>query len=497
MPNFIATQSIYNSEDFKLMSHQLIKLINTNIIYFNECRFSPRLTYITSFLFFFAGSLLILFFSSPIRAAEFSKILKPYFDYTVTADDNMMRFRDTVLNLTKAQLDAEQFSTERIRELISQGKTADILNRFSGGILFEKQISRQRLSAGFNWTYNRYERFHEISNNLLSANGNWHWVLGNRFEGNIGANYQQSLLPFIFQPGSKAIRNERSEFINGIWRFHPSWNLRGDYTRYDLTVDSNFNVNAGGTNPLVPTFDRFKFLSRSENRFELGLDYLTANQNKIGILFKDTVGEFTNPTIAQDNLLRVNGFNQVEVMAKTIWNVTEKSQLELMGGWVNRSNSTGFSGRDFDGFNGRLIYHWQPTEKLGLTLNGWRLTSVMQQLTGSFSLNTGGSIVPSWNITPKVRLEGDFSYEDRQFDRFSIQQTQDRLQIGRNNVFRNATVRLVYTPQPGLLLSTSIYHSDLNATSGAIDLRTGIPLVVGDFNANGVTANLQYIYGKR
>ena len=277
----------------------------------------------------------------------------------------------------------------------------------------------------------------------------------------------------------------------------PSWNLRGDYTRYDLTVDSNFNVNAGGTNPLVPTFDRFKFLSRSENRFELGLDYLTANQNKIGILFKDTVGEFTNPTIAQDNLVRINSFNQAEVMAKTVWNVTEKSQLELMGGWVNRSNSTGFSGRDFDGFNGRLIYHWQPTEKLGLTLNGWRLTSVMQQLTGSFSLNTGGSIVPSWNITPKVRLEGDFSYEDRQFDRFSIQQTQDRLQIGRNNVFRNATVRLVYTPQPGLLLSTSIYHSDLNATSGAIDLRTGLPLVVGDFNANGVTANLQYIYGKR
>ncbi len=496
MPNFIDFQLFYNSKILKLMSHQLIKLVITNIIYFHRLHLSPRLTYFSSIIFFITGSIFVLLFSSPARAAEFSKILKPYFDYTVTADDNMMRFRDTVLNQTKADLDREQFSTERIRELISQGKTADILNRFSGGILFEKQISRQRLSAGFNWTYNRYERFHEINNNLLSANGNWHWLLGNRFEGNIGANYQQSLLPFIFQPGSKAIRNERSEFINGAWRFHPSWSLRGDYTRYDLTVDSNFSINAGA-NPSVPTFNRFQFLSRSENRFELGLDYLTASQNKIGVLFRDTLGEFTNPTVAQDNLLRVNGFNQVEVMAKTIWNVTEKSQLELMGGWVNRSNSTGFSGRDFDGFNGRLIYHWQPTEKLGLTLNGWRLTSVMQQLTGSFSLNTGGSIVPSWNITSKVRLEGDFSYEDRQFDRFSVQQTQSNFQIGRNNTFRNATLRLVYTPQPGLLLSTSIYHSDLNATSGAIDPKTGLPQAIGDFNANGVTANLQYIYGKR
>lgn len=490
VPNFTAPKSIYNSEDSKLMSHQLIKLIDTKIIYSSDLRFSPRLTYITPFLFLFTGSLLTFSFSSSVQAAEFSKILKPYFDYTVMADDNMLRFRDTLLNQSKEQMEQNGFSTERIRELVSQGKTADVLNRFSGGILFEKQISRQRLSAGFNWTYNRYERFHEINNNLLSANGNWHWLLGNRLEGNIGANYRESLLPFIFQPGTKAIRSERSEFINAAWRFHPSWSLNGEYTRYDLGVNSDFNVNADTTQPTPTNTNRFKFLSRSENRFELGLDYLTARQNKVGILFRDTVGEFTNPTVAQDNLVRINSFNQAEVMAKTVWNVTEKSQLELMGGWVNRSNSTGFSGRDFDGFNGRLIYHWQPTEKLGLTLNGWRLTSVMQQLTGSFSLNTGGSIVPSWNITPKIRLEGDFSYEDRQFDRFSIQ-NQSNLALGRNNTFRNATVRLVYTPQPGLLLSTSIYHSDLHATADNPNSRPG------SFNANGVTANLQYIYGKR
>jgi hypothetical protein len=132
-----------------------------------------------------------------------------------------------------------------------------------------------------------------------------------------------------------------------------------------------------------------------------------------------------------------------------------------------------------------MVYHWQPTDKIGLSVTGWRETAAMQMLTASFSLNTGVSVTPSWDITRKVRLEGDFSYQHMKFDRFSIL-TDTILPLGVNNTFRNATVRLIYTPYPGLQVMASAYHNDLQTD-----------YFLGGFNANGANINLQYTYGKR
>ncbi len=90
-----------------------------------------------------------------------------------------------------------------------------------------------------------------------------------------------------------------------------------------------------------------------------------------------------------------------------------------------------------------MIYAWEPTSKVGLTLNAWRETGTMQQITASFSLNTGVSVVPSWNITQKVALEGNFSYETREFSRF-VALTDPILSVGRNNTIRNAAIKLTY-----------------------------------------------------
>lgn len=406
------------------------------------------------------GALLLSFFSHPALAEEFSKVLKPYFNYTVTADDNILRIRD--------RIDPLNIPNERIRDLISQGKLSDISQRITGGVIFEKEISRQRLSADLSWTYNKFERFHEINNDLKNFRGNWNWFLGNRLEGNMGASYVQSLMPFIFQPGTKTIRTEQTQFINAAWRVHPSWSLNGEYTRYDLNTDS--------------LQQRMRFLSRTEDRFEAGIDYVTSGKNTVGVLFRNILGDFTAPP--PDGSVVDNGYNQKEALTRINWIVSPKSRFLWTGGWVERKNKS-FPQRDFSGFNARMIYHWQPTDKIGLTINGWRQTGSPQNLTASFSLNTGVSVVPAWNITEKVKLEGDFSYETRNFSRFALF-TDPILVTGRHNTFRNATLRLIYSPYLGLQLSTSIYHSDLKTDSPA-----------GGFNANGVTANLQYVYGKR
>jgi exopolysaccharide biosynthesis operon protein EpsL len=418
--------------------------------------------------FLIPGALTLFLFNHATRAAEFSKVLKPYASYTTIADDNILRIRDN--------FDPQNIESPRIRDLVSQGKLADVSHRMTGGVIFQKEISRQRLSADLSWTYNKFQRFHEMDNDLKNFRGNWHWFLGNKLEGNMGASYVQSLMPFVFQPGIKTIRTEQTQFINAAWHFHPRWRLNGEYTHYDLDNDNK-------------KIERLQYLNRVENRFEGGIDYITPNKNTVGVLFRGILGNFKFPVdLTPDNLLdnsfANNDYDQKEVLGKINWIVTAKSTLQGTAGWVERQNAS-FKERDFSGFNGRLTYHWQPTEKLGLTINGWRLTATAQNITAGFSLNTGTSVIPSWNITEKVRLEGEFSYETRNFNRFSIF-TDPILPLGRHNTLRNAMLKLAYTPYQGLQLSTSIYHSDISTDAA-----------LGGFNANGVNANLQYVYGQR
>lgn len=407
---------------------------------------------------FFTPGILLLFSSHIAPAAVIGKVVQPFASYTFTADDNILRIRDKMDPLP----------------LFGTSNLFDMSQRFTGGVILEKEISRQRLSANLNWSHTRFERFDQMNNNLKNFSGNWNWFLGNRLEGNMGASYVQSLSPFLFQPGVKNIRTEQTEFINAAWSFHPSWRLHGEYTRYDLSNDSPNR--------------RFRFLNRTEDQFEGGIDYLasrsSAGKNTIGVLFRNINGNFSEPVSLGNNLFADNSYDQKEVMARINWAISGKSNFQVRGGWVERKNAS-FTQRDFSGFNGRAIYQWQPTGKTELTITGWRETAARQNLTASFSLNTGVSVVPAWNMTEKIRLEGDLSYETRNFSRFAIFTDQD-LEIGQNNTFRNAAIRLIYSPYRGLQLSASAYHSDLKSDSR-----------FGGFNANGANINLQYIYGKQ
>ncbi len=408
-----------------------------------------------------------------LQPSASSKLIQPYFSYTFVADDNMTRLRDG----TRAN--PGSLPDSQVKDEAQKGNFADISNRFTGGVLLNKEISRQRFTADLNWAYNKFERFSDMSRDFKNAAGNWNWVIGKRLEGNMGVTYNESLMPFLFQPGSKILRTQQTQFINGIWTIHPRWRLNSEYLHYDLDVGKD-SLTSG------IAAQRAANLTRTEDRFEGGIDYVTPGKNTIGVLFRYIIGDFSRaPDVdPRTGLPLSSDFDQKEVMAKVNWAVTEKSQFLVMGGWVERLNAS-VKERNFSGFNARAIYTWQMTDKLGLSINAWRITSSMDNLTANFSLNTGVSVNPHWQITRKVRFEGDFSYENRNFDRFVAFFDDARL-IGRKNTFRNATLRAVYVPHPSLLLSTSIFHSDLDSDATA-----------GGFNANGVTANLQYVYGKR
>lgn len=410
---------------------------------------SSQFTRLPVFIF---GGILLLPLSHSVSAAVLGKLVQPYGSYGFTADDNILRIRDGMNPLP----------------LLGTSNLFDISHRLTGGVMFEKDVGRQRFNANLSWSHTRFEKFDQMNNNLKNFSGGWHWFLGNRLQGNIGASYVQSLAPFLFQPGVKNIRTEQTEFINATWSLHPSWRLNGGYTRYDLNSNS----------------PNLRFLNRTEDRFEGGIDFVTSGRNTVGVLFRDTIGNFPVLVPAADGSFTDNSYNQKEALAKINWVVSGKSRFLGTGGWVERTNAS-FSQRNFNGFNARLLFDWQPTSKVGLAISGWRETASAQVLTASFSLNTGVSFIPTWNITQKVSLQGDFSYETRDFSSFSLF-TDRVLPLGTHNTFRNAVVRLMYQPYPGLQVTASGFHHDLKSDN-----------TFGGFSANGASINLQYTYGKQ
>ena len=400
----------------------------------------------------------------PASAApqNIGNIVQPYGSYTFTGDDNMLRFRD--------HFNPNSIPDEKIRERAERGLLFDFSHRFTGGLKFNKTLGRQYFTADGNWTHNRFEYFDSMNNNLKSANGNLNWFLGNRLEGNIGGSYMQSLAPFIFLSGIKTIRTEQSAYFDGAWNFHPSWSANFGYRRYDLVNDSPST--------------RLQFLNRTEDRFESGIDFHTTQRNSIGVLYRHTIGNFPVRVIGDDGSLIDNSYNFGEALAKIVWNVSAKSRFQWTGGWVMR-NYVDVTQRNFSGFNARLNFTWQPTDKIDFKISGWRETLPAQQLTASHSLNTGVSAMPTWIITPKLRLLGNFSYEDRNFTNIPNITDPLPIPIAGHNKLLNASTQLVYTPYLGLQLGISAYHSSLQTENP-----------IGGFSATGGTISLQYTYGR-
>ena len=384
--------------------------------------------------------------------AAFGKLIRPYISYGMTVDDNILRIRD--------QMDAEA--------LLGTDDLFDISHRLLGGAMINQQISRQKFEFNGNWSHNRYERFSQINNNAFDLAGNWNWFVGNRFEGNLGGSFNKGQAPFLFQPGVRNIRTQHSEYFNFTWRYHPSWQLHGDFTHFDFKTD----------NP------RLRFQNRREDRFEIGWGYVASSGSIFGVQYRHIRGEFTSPIQTVEGLFTENNYDQNEVKGRIDWKLTGKSQLRFLGGWVQRKNAT-FSASDFNGFNVRLSYLWKPTGKLDITLSGWRETIAIQSLTANFSLNTGGSSTAIWQISNKTRLKGNFSVNNQNFDRFSGF-TSPVPGLGNNNRIIKASVELAYTPLYGTEISATAYHNNLSSNS---------PL--GDFDAHGVALSLRYILGRQ
>ena len=369
--------------------------------------------------------------------AAFNDTISPFIATSYSYDDNLFRLDDDRLGIN--------------------GQRSDTSRQVQAGLVFNRPIGRQILSGQAKWSRVYFDHFDQLDYSGKDYLADLEWHIANHLDGHAGVSYTQTLTPFSdFQSTERNLRTVRREYLNGGWRFHPSWQARAGFSRerygYELITQ--------------------RISDRQEDATELGVDFLQSSNSRIGLQLRHLKGSY--PNRAGFEALGVEqGYEQDEVKANIYWYVSGITQVQLLGGWVKRKNQL-FSVHDASGANGRLTVYWAPLGKVRFTGSLWREFAAVENSLVSSSLNNGASIAAAWDVSAKVRVDALLRRQKRDFSAT----TGMILPSDVTDSTRTATVGVTYAPRPNIQLGVNAFH----------DARTGAALInTGSYRANGVS----------
>lgn len=346
-------------------------------------------------------------------AIDEGQVLRPYVGVSVSHEDNILGTSDAAI-------------------AAGTPKLSDTARRVEAGLIFDKSISQQRLTASINLDRTSYNRFSNLDYNGRDLRANWNWHIGKHLEGNLGATHVRSLTSIqdsLTATGLPSqlpnVRTQDRQYFDASWLLHPSWRLRGGLSHYELDYDQ--------IGPQVA--------NRKIDDGELGIDYLARSGSSVGLQYRHAKGNFPFSVL--------NDYSQDEVKARVDWKLTGKTDLLFLAGWVRRENDLA-PASDFSGFNGRINAVWRATGKTTLNASLWREVGAQDDQTASYSLNRGISLGGGWEITRQVRLDGQFQQERRDYTPANLPR-KDRIKY--------ATLQLSYYPLRKLRLQASVYRT--------------------------------------
>ncbi|HAT32942.1 MAG TPA: hypothetical protein DCW29_19475 [Janthinobacterium sp.] len=363
-------------------------------------------------------------FSLPAMA-ELNDTLHPFLSTMITHDDNLLRRDDSVPG---------------------QPDFSDTSKQVVGGLLLERPIGRQLLTASAKFSRVTFDRFQQFDYNGKDLDAALKWELGNHVSGNVGASYEETLTPFAESLNDlRDLRIRRREFANVNWRFHPSWQVHGGvndnkYT-YDLVQEQ--------VNNLTVKTDEF------------GVDYLAATGSRVGLLLRQLKGSYPEQLTASSGAFD-NGYEQNEINANIYWALSGTTQVIFVGGWVQRKHPHD-AVRDDSGPNGRLIVNWAPLGKTHFTAAAWRQFGTAESNLVNSSLTKGESATATWDATAKISVDALLKHESRRFDPLNGVTILSDL----NDSTNTASLGVTYNPAARIQLGASLFRETRNGSPGA------------------------------
>lgn len=374
--------------------------------------------------------------ASPAQAA-LSDTIHPFVSATYSYEDNLLRLPDGVPG--------------------PQGSRSDTLTQLQAGLLFERPIGRQILTGQAKVSRVSFNHYDQLNYNGKDVSAEWQWFVLRNFSGHVGAAYSQVLTPFTdYHSSERNLRTSRREYADGYWRFHPSWQVHAGVstTKYSYDLASQ------------------RFIDRTEDSSDVGLDYLAASGSRFGVLARHAKGTYPNKPVI-GGVVVDNGYQQDELKANVYWLLNGVTQVQVLAGWARRDHNF-FTGYDASGANGRVTVYWQPLGKLKFTASTWREFQAVESTLVNSSLNKGVSVGANWDISAKLKADASVRHERRNFNVVrAVELVGDPSDSG-----NLAQAGLTYTPLNSVQLNLSVFR----------DRRTGSAYVgTGSYTAKGVS----------
>ena len=336
--------------------------------------------------------------------------IKPYIGASVNYDDNIFRFS----------------SPEQAQATLGSKVTSDVVKRLEFGVQVDLRLSRQLISLSSSLSENKFNRFDYLDNRGKTNSLRWDWRLGNNFYGALSASEDEAIAGF--NETRSAVKNLRTidrQFASINWNFTPDWTIYASREHVELG-----NASASS---LV--------LNREDAITEGGIRFLSPLNTELGLAYRIADSNFSNRT----DLVRLtygDEASQKEAIVTAAWMPSAKTKISTRLSHVNLKRNIS-SERDFSGFSQRLGLDYQATAKTNLNLTAYQVVLPVDDAVSTYVKLKGIEFSPTWNITTKVSLVGNFGYSESTYlgSAGNVSSSEDRLDES-----TRAGLTLLYTP---------------------------------------------------
>lgn len=296
--------------------------------------------------------------------------------------------------------------------------------------------SRQNFVLRSSASQNNFSTYSALDNTAHDLRGTWNWVAGGRWEGDMGASFNESLGSFIdTRSGQKNIRKVNSYSASALYRVPYDWKLRAVLGYYELENSA----------PLFFSADRRNV------SYELGTRYYSKGEdNFLGFNLRAIDGVSPNRQI-MPGVTTDDGYRKFTAEGVINWRHSDLTSLEGGIGWTNRLHGQ-LSYRTFSGITGRVTWTNGLAGATSIYTTVFREISTPVTVGPNCILAQGFRAGPSWRYSDKLTLQASAGFSNRKF-------------LGDQLTTATSTVRVddVWTVS-GFVLWTPTHRTQLDAS---------------------------------
>lgn len=327
---------------------------------------------------------------------------------------------------------------------IDPAKKADTARVLGVGLKVDKLVSRQRLIADVNLNETVYDKNDNLD--FFGGDGRlaWLWQVGNYWSGEASYRKRRSMGGFSdVRQNVQDLIDTDTRFFSAGYQLHPRWRISAELLELDSTHSALSRQS----------------LNNSSTTVGGEIRYRTPSQNSVGVQIRRTDRNYPNRATVGVTTFD-NGHTESRLNTVATWQLSGAIKLDGQLGRVEVQHDQ-LSRRDFSGVSWRAGAIWDPTSKLRLNLNTTRDVRLYEDIASSYYIVNALGLSPTYAVTSKILLQGDFSFEKRDYrgDPGFLP-----VNSGREDNVRLGRLAITYAPVRNLDVSLSFEAGDRKST---------------------------------